>query len=329
MRPYESLTYRGQAGRVREIAKRVVDHFDLPCDKLELIFHGENTTFRVRNTRASDYLVRVHRPGYQNRQTIRSELEFLSALRRDTELIVPRPVGEGDGDVVRFDAPGVELRDVVAFEWIPGRFSSKFSPFKMERLGRFVAQLHLYAEQYTPSERFERQFWNIDGLLGENMGGGTSLLPEAHRGLTEEVVYRADEVFNRLGRDPDVWGVIHADLHHGNRLIQNGEVAAIDFDDLGFGHYLYDLAVILGWPYRKHREAYPELLAAFLRGYRERRPIRDDHVAVLPAFFAMRFLAITLWVIGRAEDNPHFAARAKQYEKTFVDDLRAFADLDW
>jgi Ser/Thr protein kinase RdoA (MazF antagonist) len=106
-------------------------------------------------------------------------------------------------------------------------------------------------------------------------------------------------------------------------------VCAIDFDDLGFGHYLYDLAVIMGWPSRKFPDQYPDLLAAFLRGYRELRPFADEHVRLLPAFFAMRFLAITLWVIGRADDNPYFARRAAENERHFLADLGKFAELDW
>ena len=40
-------------------------------------------------------------------------------------------------------------------------------------------------------------------------------------------------------------GLIHADLHYENFLFHDGVARAIDFDDCGWGFYLYDVAVTL------------------------------------------------------------------------------------
>ena len=48
------------------------------------------------------------------------------------------------------------------------------------------------------------------------------------------------------GKEPDVYGLIHADLGtKANVLFNKGEARAIDFDDGGFGYWTYDLAVPL------------------------------------------------------------------------------------
>lgn len=329
MKPYAELTYQGQARRIRQIAREVIRRQDLCADRLELIFHGENTTFRARNSDGADYLIRVHRPGYQTRRTIVSELEFLAALRRETELLVPTPVGEGHQAVSRITVPGVEPRDAVAFEWIPGRFSSRFTVTGMRRVGDFVARLHRFAENWTPSDGFERQFWNLEGLSGDNMGGGVELLPPEYRAVVEDTLDAASEVLDALGRERDVWGLIHSDLHHRNRLMSDGCLAAIDFDDCGFGYYLYDLAVILGFPRHKYRDEFEaDLLPAFLEGYRAVRPLSDEHVALLPVFYALRHIVITLWVLGRAADNPYFADRAGPEVDSLISALTR-ADGPW
>ena len=46
-----------------------------------------------------------------------------------------------------------------------------------------------------------------------------------------------------FGQDCNRFGLIHADLRHANLLVKDGEVKVIDFDDSGFGWYLYDLAL--------------------------------------------------------------------------------------
>jgi Ser/Thr protein kinase RdoA (MazF antagonist) len=48
-----------------------------------------------------------------------------------------------------------------------------------------------------------------------------------------------------LGTGPDVYGLIHADLHMDNVLFRDGEARAIDSDDCGFGYWMCDFAVSL------------------------------------------------------------------------------------
>lgn len=325
MKSLEELTYRGQARRIRPIALAALAEAGVPFHTVELIFHGENTTFRARHP-SGDHLVRVHRPGYQNARTIASELELLAAIRQTTDLVVPQPVA----GVLRHGAPGVRPRDVVVFRWIHGRFSRRFTPGAMRRLGGFAGRLHRFAETYVPGDRFDRQFHTIEGLTGENMGGSLDQWPPESRGLVDEIVERAADVWDALGRGRDVWGIIHADLHHANRLLTpDGRLAAIDWDDCGFGHYLYDICVMLGFPYARHRDVYPALQAAFVAGYRQERALSDEHLALLPAFFAMRAVVITLWVLGRQADNPFFAERARTEIDATVRYLEDLAALTW
>jgi Ser/Thr protein kinase RdoA (MazF antagonist) len=62
-----------------------------------------------------------------------------------------------------------------------------------------------------------------------------------------------------------VFGLIHADLHQENYLFHGKQVRAIDFDDCGYGPFVYDLAVTLSE--LEHRADYPTLRAALLAGY--------------------------------------------------------------
>jgi Ser/Thr protein kinase RdoA (MazF antagonist) len=52
-------------------------------------------------------------------------------------------------------------------------------------------------------------------------------------------------VMTRLGDGTDQFGLIHADLHLDNALFWRDDVRIIDFDDCGFGYWLYDIAVSL------------------------------------------------------------------------------------
>jgi Ser/Thr protein kinase RdoA (MazF antagonist) len=93
---------------------------------------------------------------------------------------------------------------------------------------------------------------------------------------------------------------MHADLHHRNVLFQRGAAGAIDFDDCGFGPWLYDLAVPLT-ALQGHPD-YPVLRQALLAGYRRHRPLSPEHEALLPRFLALRGIQD---VIGVIQDREH------------------------
>jgi hypothetical protein len=76
-------------------------------------------------------------------------------------------------------------------------------------------------------------------------------------------------VMSQLGEGADTARLIHADMHLGNALFWRGEVKVIDFDDSGFGYWLYDIAVPL-WELR-HRNDYGHFRSALIDGYTRRR----------------------------------------------------------
>lgn len=320
MKPYEELTYRGQALRLRRLAEHALSQRGFDYDGLRFIFHGENTTFRVlRNGRS--WLLRIHRPNYQTTAAIKSELAWLRALSRETDLQVPRPVGELQNLAIE----GVDTaRRIALFEWVDGRFHNTFVPARMRRAGRLMATLHEHATGWQTAD-FERPRLSVDGLLGDDpvMGGGFHLVPESHRSLYLEC---RDALYQKLEplESTDRFHLIHADLHHGNHLFPKGSsvAGAIDFDDCGIGHELYDICITLGYPMR-NSDRPEELRSAFLQGYREIRSFPAELFDYFEAFRILRILTIHLWVWGRT-DNPYFIERGKTQAAETEDLLRGF-----
>ena len=107
----------------------------------------------------------------------------------------------------------------------------------------------------------------------------------------------------QLGSSADTVGLIHADLHLDNALFCHDDVKVIDFDDCGFGYWLYDIAVAL-WELR-HRHDYVQFRDALVEGYTQYRPPPGD-LAHLDDFIATREVAFGLWFTGMAHANPAF-----------------------
>ncbi len=73
-------------------------------------------------------------------------------------------------------------------------------------------------------------------------------------------------------------------------IVGHREVGAIDFDDCGFGHYLFDLNLTLLEPQRLRQ--YAALRTALFAGYRRVRLFRVEHEAYFDTFFALRRLQL-------------------------------------
>ena len=152
-------------------------------------------------------------------------------------------------------------------------------------------------------------------VVGEHCGPGVVALVET----VLDLVRRTE---HDLGEGPEAFGLIHGDLHPENVLFERGRVRAIDFDDCGWGHYLYDLAVALSE--LRWRPDYDAHRAGLLRGYRATRPLPVDDERHLEVFHGLRLLQLVLWLLDHRA-QPGFAAWDEEVH-TVVADLAAHTD---
>ena len=345
MRAFEELTSLGQARRVRKLVKSALEAYGLSDARIKLVAHWENTTFRVDAPDSSPsgnancpyipgrFLLRIHRPDYQNAETIASELTWLTALRNDMELSVPEPVATLQGEPFTIaEAPGVPSRRVCSLlRWMRGRIQQhcpRLTHFKA--LGELMAHLHNHASSWKPPLNFTRQRWDWVGLFGNNGEGecdsayevAWELLPTEHRELLEAVAEHVTQAMRELGESSDVFGLIHADLHLNNVLFSNDEARAIDFDDCGFGYWIYDFVIALG--YCLERNDRSALYNAFFEGYEKHRPVPKEQLEYLDVFRAGRDVSLALWAIGRSQDHPEFRENLQNWLDWAAEDAKRF-----
>jgi Ser/Thr protein kinase RdoA (MazF antagonist) len=85
-------------------------------------------------------VLRINRPAVQAVDTISSEMAWLGALRRDTDLGVPEPVAAHDGSsVVVARDPGVPDPHIcVLLRWLDGRFiDQRLAPVHLTQVGHW------------------------------------------------------------------------------------------------------------------------------------------------------------------------------------------------
>lgn len=289
------------------VAKRAAEGFGLPDEAtLELVSHRENAVYRVSDPASGErFALRVHRPNYQTPESIRSELQWMEALR-DAGVETPEVVRGVDGRAVQ-TLPAPELggsRHCDLFRWIDGAppdGSNVAATFAL--LGETNARIHRHAAGWKRPDGFVRQRWDAEGMLGSERLWGHF---EDHTALAGEqlaLFTRARKSvlarLERFGNGPDRFGLIHSDLMPENILVHEGVPRVIDFDDCGFGWRLYDLATLLAFDIAE--PDFERRCEAWVEGYRGVEELPDSQLAELPTLIMARFLVGMGWLHTRRE----------------------------
>ncbi|MCU0486403.1 MAG: phosphotransferase [Anaerolineales bacterium] len=318
MKPYEELTRLGRIRRMRDLAFAALENYGVLDVQIKFLRQAGNTLFRVRTdslrgiTEAGDlflpgqYLLRIHQPGYQEVEAIELELAWLSAMRREADLPVPEPIPTLDGRLLLLvEVPGVPgQRNCSLLRWIKGRsVKDHFGPAHLRMQGRLMARLHNFSTIWQPPAGLCKRRFDWDGLFVNDVGSDMpnadawKLLSPLHRQAFSFVAERLKEVMEDWGEGSEVFGLIHGDLGvDANLLFWHGEARAIDFDDSGYGYWIFDLAVALD-ACREYLD-YARYRKALLEGYAEYRGLPEKQVAQLELFLAGLQVYWNLWATG-------------------------------
>lgn len=294
-----------------EVARAALDHYDLPSRReIEPIRLTNNAVFEVR-AGGEQHALRVHRPEYRSPAQVRSELAFLRTLGPQlagTKVDAPQPLETRDGELVVRAGTNDGLLCVL-FTWIDGselKPTRGLGPRSAFLLGEALARLHVAAERFEPPPGFDVPAWDAETMFTSESpfqpGPMESFLPAEAWPLFRDVARLTRSVFEQLDELPGARGLIHADFILSNcrfaRRDRGWRLGVLDFDDLGCGYYLYDLAPLLG-NLADFPDSYPRLRRAVLDGYRSVRPLPAPLDVHLPALMAARHAVALTWLAAK------------------------------
>ena len=303
---------------VFKLAEEAIKHWDVEVKSINLHLQSENTVFKVEGLDGNTYALRVHRKGYHDLEELNSEHVWTSSLS-NAGLLVPEAVVTRSGKAytsVSF-LNSSEYRYVGLVKWIEGTIlndlildlEEKDVSDLYESLGKVVAKFHKATIAWEEPKDFKRHSFDTDGFLGSKPFWGRFW--EAQNATTSEreklsvIRNNITKILSKLPRDINSFGMIHADLHSQNVLIQGKSLSVIDFDDSGFGWYGFDLAVAI-WDRLDFTATgchFDIAYKSLIRGYLEERPNAKDIIETIPTFLLMRTLMIIRWIEDRPESG--------------------------
>ncbi len=330
MRRFSDLTARGQAQRLRGLALAALGQYDLDVWRVSVVANHLNGLFHVLTADGQKYALRISHPTWRTDEDLRSELLWLDALGRDTDIGAPAPLANRDGEVVTVAAAdGVpEPRRCVLMSWIPGcDLVERLSEENLYELGVLSARLHEHSATWSPPEGFAARTMNniyargeLDALFSESC---REVFTGDSRLVFERVRDRVNAAFEALYSGERRPRAIHNDLHQENVKVFRGRLRPLDFEDTILGHPVQDIAMTfldLQLYTVLTTDEYQRARAAFTRGYSSHTAWPEAHHGQIDTFMAGRQLWRANYVIRLERQHaPGFIAWMSPRLQAFLD----------
>jgi len=285
-----------------DLLPRVLERYSLAEARTELLQSLGNHIYRVEVRTGRRFSLRICPATFQNRQWLEDELVWLEFVAGQNQVRVPRPVRNRQGELLTVTPAATGELFSCVFEWVEGQEAKKaLTGPVMREIGCTVAALHQIAKTFAfpAKENKFRDDYRYDQTLLEQHRGWIELhqaeISPEKVNLLYMAIEQGIEAMERIGEKPDNFGFIHADLHFGNFLVQDGRVSVIDFDQLGRGHYLYDIAVLMVELFDQPAQ-FPARWQSFKEGYQAVAPLPFQAESELDPFIVAVHLAFLDWV---------------------------------
>lgn len=252
----------------------------------------ENRVYDVQMEEGANRVVKFYRPGRWSAENIRAEHRFLLACAEE-EIPVVAPLTDPSGESL-FETLGIFY---AVYPKRPGRLEPELSPAQLERLGRYLARLHLVGERHPTMARMHLNpttygreplaYLEREKLLSPGLG------PIFAR-YVHEICDRLDPLFERFPSS-----LVHGDVHLGNLLWRDDEPSILDFDDMVFAPPVQDVWMVVGaddvWGKKN--------LEILMDAYEEIRAFDWASLKLVEGLRALRIVHFSGWIARRRDDG--------------------------
>jgi Ser/Thr protein kinase RdoA (MazF antagonist) len=275
MSEYLEMSQEEQIALVQEYAIDALAQYGLSAKEIECVNHDYNTTFKMLADDDKTYAIRVSTNFRKWPEHIWAEAQWLLELAREGSISAPVPILNLQGEPYSnqyFFYQGSNI-DVIIYPWLEGEVVDEDpTEEQLFELGQKMARLHQLSKDWKPTGY--ANFLDVDRPLMVRRDNlflfPQPLISAEHYKILEEVRDRSAALYASLTERFERQ-LIHADLHFGNIVVNEGKMSILDFDDAGIGFPLQDFAIAFFY-LRKDRSREKHLLAGY------------ESVAPLPEF---------------------------------------------
>jgi Ser/Thr protein kinase RdoA (MazF antagonist) len=236
------------------------------------------------------YILRIGHSLRRSPELIRGEVDWINYLAAGGAGVA-RAVLSDNGELVELIEDGQGGRFLAtAFVRAPGGPVGEMGGWTKELIrnyGRLLGRMHALSKAYRPQNpAWQRPQWDdpINNDVYAALSQEQSVVAQRYRAVFDHLL--------SLPRDADSYGLIHQDAHGGNLFVTaDGRITLFDFDDCVYGHFAYDLAMVLFYALTNRDDAadYARYFwPLFWQGYRRENELEEGWLAEVPYFMKLR-----------------------------------------
>lgn len=296
-------------------------HYGFPeYMEVSLLKYSENLTYLLKMDREK-YVLRIYRPGYHDPDELYGEVLWQRRLKLDTGIFLAGVVPGKDGNLIQSLNMGEDFWNTAVFEFVPGKVLRNLTGDElykyMEKIGEITAMLHEHVIHWKESSRLKRFSWNFEDLVGPTSRWGDysemKTLTDRQSRIYGAALKIIAERLEAYGKGPDRYGLIHSDLNINNILVDGDRIYVLDFDDCGFGWFLYDLSTSV---LEYFGDTLNCCIKALLRGYRKHRLLTEEDEDELETFLVLRKIVRVGWIATHQDNDTVKKVDPDYYEDT-------------
>jgi Ser/Thr protein kinase RdoA (MazF antagonist) len=247
---------------------------------------------------------------------------WMKELSEDTELNLPEVfTGKNCSLIQKFPCESSgKIYRCCMFSFLEGTalkdLSGKELFSQLEKTGAILAKLHIQSQTRDISRPLKRFSWDIDDLLGKDARWGNwrgnESLNKKQTEIIEKAVKRITARVISFGKAADKFGLIHADLHCSNIIVSGDKLQILDFDDCGYGYFLYDFGCSLV----EYSDELEKAAEALIRGYERIKPLSREEKKDVNTFILLRRIVRLAWLAGHSQSDTAKTVSSGYIEKT-------------
>ena len=302
----------------------IYQQYKLNLESWELLQSTDDLVYKIIDNCQQHYTVKIQRKKLNRTNDKLSDLcNWLDFLSGTVTFNFPLPLRNvNDSFQSQIQDESGTIYDFVVYRWVDGQPISKhMNKQNNQKIGALMAELHNASSRYDRNaaalgrydERWLRYCSSIVLNGAKSVGYTTQQLNEVKHALSTIEKYVIS-----IGYETINFGIIHSDLHFNNILINSaGNLAIIDFDEAGFGHYWLDVAVTFD-EFHDYGEA-DTMIEQFIDGYKTVRNMEFDSTTIK----MFRGLSATLyasWVFS--PENEWVKATKLDYGKDALEQIQ-------
>ena len=300
---FAKLSQTEQIYELTEVAKLAAVEFGIKVKDIANVSHSFNSTFYITDDKTNKYSLRVNLNFSRDKSAITAEHKWLAEINKWKKINVPQPIKTLNGQTYAhvYSKKLEFFLDCTLAHWIEGEeIGDDPTNSQLFELGRILALMHdhsasLSRSDYSGFPDVDSVFMDMQNYLEKSK----LITNDLH---LSDLLLKAQKdsatAFAQLSKVESQL-LIHADLHMGNAIQGENQIAIIDFDDAGFGYPSQDLSISIFY-----LRDQPEKEQRLLEGYKSVKELPVGLESTLERLLVARQLLLlnTLLVTAVADE---------------------------